>query len=242
MRPLTARSVLLSTLLGTHPPELPVRALVGVGELFGIAEGTVRVALSRLAAEGEVVADNGRYRLAANRLLERQRRQDESRTPPTRPWDGAWSTAVLRPEPRAAAERCELRAALASHRYAPLRNGTWTRPANLDSAAASTVTDRCWCFDGRFEGDDAILAAQLWDLPKWAHTATTLLAGMDVAASPAQRFTVAAAILHHLLTDPLLPDALLPDGWPGPQMRRTYEAFEAELAGLFARAVASANP
>ncbi|MDQ3757078.1 MAG: PaaX domain-containing protein, C- domain protein, partial [Actinomycetota bacterium] len=45
-RPLTARSVLLSTLLGAHPPELPVQVLVRSGELFGMAEGTVRVALS----------------------------------------------------------------------------------------------------------------------------------------------------------------------------------------------------
>ena len=37
IEPLTARSLMLSTLLGTHPPSLPVRALVAVGELFGFA-------------------------------------------------------------------------------------------------------------------------------------------------------------------------------------------------------------
>jgi len=61
IQPLTARSVLLSTLLGYHPPELPVSALVRVAALFGIAEGTTRAALSRLVAAGDVAAADGTF-------------------------------------------------------------------------------------------------------------------------------------------------------------------------------------
>ncbi|GAA3311907.1 hypothetical protein [Nonomuraea dietziae] len=61
---LTARSAVLSALLGSHPPRLPSRALVRVGEVFGIAEGTVRVALSRMVAAGDLVQDDGRYELS----------------------------------------------------------------------------------------------------------------------------------------------------------------------------------
>ena len=43
-KPMTARSVVASTLLGIEPPRLPARILVRSGELFGIAEGTTRVA------------------------------------------------------------------------------------------------------------------------------------------------------------------------------------------------------
>ena len=39
LRPLTARSVLLSALLGTTPPRLPVGRLVRAAELFGITIG-----------------------------------------------------------------------------------------------------------------------------------------------------------------------------------------------------------
>jgi len=60
IRPLKARSVVLSALLGFHPPQLPVSTLVRIGELFGIAEGTIRVGLTRMVADGDVVADNGR--------------------------------------------------------------------------------------------------------------------------------------------------------------------------------------
>src|SRR5947209_20352062 len=96
LRPLTARSVVLSVLLGTHPPFLPVRALVRTAELFGISEGTTRVALSRLVADGDVIAEDSSYRLSP-RLAERQRRQDEGLHPATKEWDGSWERAIAQP-------------------------------------------------------------------------------------------------------------------------------------------------
>ncbi|HEX8582205.1 MAG TPA: hypothetical protein VF640_07745, partial [Acidimicrobiales bacterium] len=101
-RPLTARNVIASTLLGVRPPELAGRVLVRSGELFGIAEGTTRVALSRMVAAGELEADGGRYRLTG-RLLARQARQAESRTGATGPWDGTWRLAVVTADRRPAA-------------------------------------------------------------------------------------------------------------------------------------------
>jgi len=94
IRPLTARSVALSTLLGYHPPALPVSALVKVGSLFGIAERTTRVALTRMVTEGDVIADNGVYRLT-ERLLRRQEQQDEARSPRSKEWDESWEMAVV---------------------------------------------------------------------------------------------------------------------------------------------------
>ncbi|TDC84405.1 PaaX domain-containing protein, C- domain protein, partial [Actinomadura sp. 7K507] len=130
IRPLTARSVVLSTLLGVHPPRLPARYLVRVGDLFGIAEGTIRVALSRMVAAGDLVQSGGTYSLT-ERLLERQARQDESRLPPAQPWDGTWEIAVITAERRPAADRAALRHAMSALRLAELREGTWLRPANL---------------------------------------------------------------------------------------------------------------
>jgi phenylacetic acid degradation operon negative regulatory protein len=43
------------------------------------------------------------------------------------------------------------------------------------------------------------------------------------------RFVVAAAIVRHLLTDPVLPDELLPGDWPGDALRTAYTNFAAEL-------------
>src|ERR1700684_4533089 len=87
IRPLTARSVVLSTLLGYHPPALPVRALVRVGGLFGMAEQTIRVALTRMVATGDVTADEGVYQLNGP-LVQRQAQQGEGWAPPGHEWDG----------------------------------------------------------------------------------------------------------------------------------------------------------
>src|SRR5690242_5384523 len=93
IRPLSARSVVLSLLLGAHPPELPVSALVDAGELFEIAESTLRVALTRMVAGGDLERSDGVYRLSA-RMLERQRRQDEALDQPG-PWEGTWEMVVV---------------------------------------------------------------------------------------------------------------------------------------------------
>src|SRR2546422_6619368 len=93
-RPLSARSVVLSTLMGFHPPALPVNALIRVGALFDMPERTVRVALTRMAADGDVLAENGVYRLT-ERLVQRQAPQDESSWPHTERWRGDWEMAVL---------------------------------------------------------------------------------------------------------------------------------------------------
>ncbi len=53
--------------------------------------------------------------------------------------------------------------------------------------------------------DPADLAAQLWDLPSWAREGDRLLAEMAEAPDVPGRFVVAAAIVRHLLTDPVLP-------------------------------------
>ncbi|MFH9247644.1 PaaX family transcriptional regulator C-terminal domain-containing protein [Streptomyces lydicus] len=231
-RPLTARSIVLSTLLGHHPPKLPARALVRVGELFGIAEGTVRVALSRMVAAGDLRQSDGSYALT-DRLLARQARQDESRSPRTRAWRGDWEIAVVTtPEGRPAAERTALRQAMAALRLAELREGSWLRPANLDRPRPPVVTDQCTWLTGTPDGDPAALAARLWDLDGWAARAGALRSALDRAAPPADRFTVAAAAQRHLLTDPLLPEELLPPHWPGVPLRAAYAEFASELGEL----------
>jgi phenylacetic acid degradation operon negative regulatory protein len=39
----------------------------------------------------------------------------------------------------------------------------------------------------------------------------------------------AAAMVRHLLTDPVLPGELLPESWPGTRLRAAYNDFAAEL-------------
>ncbi|MFI1970935.1 PaaX domain-containing protein, C- domain protein [Streptomyces cinnamoneus] len=239
LRPLTARSIVLSTLLGHHPPALPARALVRVGELFQTAEGTVRTALTRMVAAGDLEQRDGLYRLT-DRLIARQARQDDSRAPRTRPWPGDWEIAVVARERRAAADRAALRQAMTDLRMAELREGCWMRPANLvRDGRPEVVAEQCAVFTGTPEGEPAALAAALWDLDGWARRARALEAAL--AALPggpdrlAERFMVSAAVLRHLLADPVLPVELTPEGWPGEGLRSRYDAFDREFRALLLR-------
>jgi phenylacetic acid degradation operon negative regulatory protein len=223
LRPLTARSAVLSALLGTHPPRLPARSLVRAGELFGIAEGTIRVALSRMVAAGDLTQVNGDYQLT-RRLRDRQARQDQSRGPTTRPWDGDWEIAVVTAARRSPAERTAFRTAMTELRLAELREGTWLRPANLTRDRPALVTEQCTFLFGRPETPG--LAASLWDLSAWAAQARELAEALDEATDLASTFMLAAAVLRHFLADPLLPAELLPADWPGVRLRSRYERFD----------------
>jgi phenylacetic acid degradation operon negative regulatory protein len=243
VRPLTARSVLLSTLLGLDPPEQPAARLVATARLFGISEGTARVALSRMAAAGEVVADDGRYRLAG-RLLERQARQASGRRPPEGAWTGGWHLAVVTAGRRSAAERAELRAALTAGRLAEWREGVWARPDDLPRPALPAhLADHATWVAATPDVDPVELAAALWDLPAWAATADALLerltgtrAALDAGDTDALApgFVLSAAVLRHLAADPLLPAALLPPGWPGPRLRHVYDRWDAAYRAVLA--------
>lgn len=237
-RRLTARSVVASTLLGVHPPRLPVRALVGSAALFGIADGTVRVAVSRMVQAGELEPDGDGYRLSGA-LLARQARQDQSRAGTTRRWRGTWRTAVVVADTRTSAERAELRTAMAGLRLAELREGVWLRPDNVavdrGLTAQQVVDGQCRWLTSRVE-EPAALAAELWDLDAWADRATSLAAGLDDllpgleagdTSVLAGGFVLAADVLRHFQSDPLLPAELLPPHWPGEDLRRRYDRYDA---------------
>ena len=201
LAPLPARSVMLSLLLGSHPDRLTAADLVRAGEHFGIPAATARVALTRAVAAGDLRRTDGDYVLG-ERLARRQRRQDEAVLDAETPWDGTWELAVVTVSGRSGPERAALRERLASYRLAEVREGVWTRPANLRRA--------------REYADDAVLS--------------TFTATPD--DDPAPRLAVAAHVVRHLAGDPLLPAALLPADWPAAAMRTAYAAYQDELRAL----------
>ena len=234
LQPLTARSVVLSVLLGTHPPHLPVRTLVRTAELFGISEGTTRVALSRLCADGDVAAEDRGYRLTS-RLLARQRRQDEGHHPVTREWDGCWELAVAPPALRSAADRLALGSELVALRLAELRAGVWARPDNLVRGWPDGLGHRVLRFSasaGFADSEQRDLASILWNLDGWGRRAEELLSALEASNDRAHRFMIATAMVRHFADDPVLPSELLPSGWPGKRLRDTYTEYESELGEM----------
>lgn len=234
-RALTARSVLLSVLLGTDPPRLPVHLLVSTTELFGISENTARTALSRMAASGEVRSDDGWYELAAPRLIERRASQELGRRGDQGPWDGAWRCVVVAADGRRPAdERASLRSELAGARLAELREGVWMRPDNLAGIEVSD-RDELVVLVARPDDDPHVLVRRLWDLDRWATRASELRARLAPLVGPleagdrrllADGFVLSAEVLRHLRADPLLPRELVNPGWPGDDLRMDYERYD----------------
>lgn len=228
LTPLPARSVVLSLMLGSHPDRMTPSGITRAGELFGIPAPTMRVALTRAVAAGDLRRVEGDYVLG-ERLVARQRHQDEAVEDAETPWEGSWEMAVVVVAGRPGPERAALREVLTRHRLAELREGVWTRPANLRRAPSYAADAVLSCFTAHPEGDPVALAAGLWGLAAWAGSGQQLLRLLERTREPALRLAVAAHVVRHLTADPLLPPELLPRDWPGAELRAAYADYQAEL-------------
>ena len=246
MRPLNARSVVLSVLLGRRPPELPASALVRLGGLFGISDGTMRTALSRMLAAGELAGDAEGYRLVG-RLLERKAAQDAGRAAPPPRWDGTWVTVLVTAARRDSTERRAFRTHMANLRMGELRPETWLRPDNLPPLPDATAEGLgVAVVRGPLTGDDpAELVARLWPLAEIAAAADELRRRVDaalptlhrdLAALPAN-FTLAAEVVRFLRAEPLLPPALCPQPWPPDALRAAYDEFDRAFGATLLTAI-----
>jgi phenylacetic acid degradation operon negative regulatory protein len=242
--PLDARSVILSALLGSHPPKLPARSLVALAERFSIRPGTIRTSLSRMVANGELDHLDGDYQLAG-RLIGRQREQDAGRRAADEPWDGSWISVIVERDRRAVAERRAFRATMVGARMAELRPDIWLRPGNIDAPAP---TPDVLVTRGSLQCDDVgDLVERLWPLDVIERSATTLHRALerqrpvidahDDATLPTT-FVVAAAAVRFLRTEPQLPAELAPATWTPPSIRPLYDdfvrAFQQQLRAFFA--------
>jgi phenylacetic acid degradation operon negative regulatory protein len=245
-RPLSARSVLATALLGAPQPHLAVGELVAIASLFGISDGAARTCLWRMVSNGELVSDDGTYALAGG-LLERRQRVDEASRIDDQaapPWDGTWELAVVSLERRSAADRLALRKAATALHLAELRGGVWIRPDNLDRDRLPTlraVLDRqCVHFHNAATGIPVDTVRSLFNLDDWATDALKLALAIRVEVEdPAYQFGLSVAVVRHLQLDPLLPAELIPQEWPGQDLRNAYrrlnETFKRRLSTAFAR-------
>ncbi len=239
-RPLSARSVLATALLGADQPRLKVGELVDVAALFGISDGAARTCLWRMASAGELTSDDGIYTLAGRLLERRQRVDDASRIDDTTLplWDGTWELAVVSLDRRSAADRLALRRAATALHLAELREGIWFRPDNLDRNRLPTLRavldQQCVHFHGAETDIPAGTVRSLFSLDDWAVDAGRLTAAMrdelDVEAVGAEdfayQFALSIAAVRHLELDPLLPAELIPRRWPAHLLRSTYRRFD----------------
>ena len=208
--------------------------------LFGVAEGTTRVALSRMVERGELHAADGVVRARGARGDPPARPGLEPRSGPARlgrrVGGSAWSTMGG----RAASERAALRDAMRHLRHAEQREGVWCRPDNLPRASAPEAWWRvadaqcAWWTAAPSDGaaarrptscsrravgptDARVLQTRLRNV-----TRALARRGDDVLADA---FIAGAAALAHVRADPLLPAELAPVE-PGDDLRAVYREYE----------------
>ncbi len=243
LEPLSPRSIVLSVLLGSHPPRMSVGRILDFTSLFDLADGAVRTALSRMVAAGDLVNDDGIYQLAG-RLIDRQAQQDAGRHRPPNDWDRAWWMVAVLSDRRTMAERRTFRAWATGARLGELRPDLWLRPANID-----IPTDHPDVLITRgpvIAGVEQQLVARLWDLENLQTRSEMNRHGLDAAAarlgepddrSLADAFTALAAAQQFLRVEPQLPAEFTPHA-TADDVRARYgdvvEVFQARLAEFFA--------
>src|SRR5262245_43614415 len=229
-RTASARSFVLDLLSTLRRGSMPVRALVEAAALFGIAGGSVRVALSRLLADGLVERDErGAYRLGVRAEPVRRRvaawRDLGSQL---RTWSGAWSAVFdASAPPRAARRRSERALELLGFRA--LRRGLRLRPDNLAGglprlreqlAELGLAPGTVVCELRELDAVGEARARALWDGDalvagyrrhvRALEASARRLRGLGAERAMAESFRVGGAALRALAKDPLLPEPIVP--------------------------------
>ncbi|HYV57360.1 MAG TPA: PaaX family transcriptional regulator C-terminal domain-containing protein [Candidatus Nitrosopolaris sp.] len=232
MRP-TARSLILDLLSTLRRGSMPVRALVAAGKFFGIAENSLRVAVTRLLADGLVERDErGQYRAGAraetlDRWIKRWRTIDEG----TRSWDGTWVVAlgVTPPARRASSGEQNPLRALRFLAFRELVPGVHVRPDNLVGGVAG-MREQLHALGlppdvavGALRDLDGLTDARvrrLWDVRAlrraYRDTVAALaasearLAELPPHEAMVESFLLGGRTIRQLVLDPLLPESLVP--------------------------------
>ena len=210
-------------------------------EGLGIADGVIRTAMSRLAADGWLernkVGRNSFYRLTDKGRAVFAEAAERIYHLKVAKWDGKFVLVI----PSTESDRDLLRAALEAADYGAPGPGLWIAPSSwsIPEAAASEITLRA-------DGDPAdlrALAARAWPLAEIAEayqlfisTFAPLLAALEKGATPSDLDAIIARVLmiHEyrrvVLRDPALPDEILPEHWPGHAARELCATLYRHLA------------
>lgn len=215
-----------------------------VGRL-GVEANALRTAMSRLTAEGWLartrIGRNSYYRLAPAGAAEFARATHRIYAAGPPGWSGAWLMLVA---PRDAQAGPDLAAFLARNAFAAPAPGLHFRPDTAPEEGDRALADRVrehvagtgfTLFKGHALGgaDPAALASSAWALEELAgdyRALDALFAGVKAAIDAGERpgaldaMAARTLLIHYfrriVLKDPLLPEALLPEGWPGTDARR----------------------
>jgi phenylacetic acid degradation operon negative regulatory protein len=224
----TAKRIILELLSAADDHECGAASLVAAGKLLGVTENNVRVALTRLVADGTVeLGSRGVYQLGRKSLaLTRQVTSWRELEKQVRRWDGSWVCVALAKldDDRGAARRRALRLL----GFRALDRHLALRPDNLEGGV-DALRDRLYALGldsasivfraTDFDAETDERARRLWqpDRLSASYHATReridrwLVAVTDLPLRTAAReaFFFGGDVLRMILFDPRLPEPLV---------------------------------
>lgn len=223
---------------------LSVGSLTALLAPFGVSERLVRTSLTRLVNDGlldvESVGRRSFYGVAESAV--ELFRQADARIYGSRlrPWDGRWTIVVVDGAEATAAARARLRQRLTWAGLGVVGPNVMASPVVSPEETAAIIeqmgefdhvlVSRAEVFDGASTIDEEELARRCAPLDEVAadyHAFVDDFGDIDRATFEALtpedafklRTLLIAAYRRIVLVDPLLPEALLPDGWAGAKAR-----------------------
>lgn len=242
---------------------LSAAAICRAGALMGIEAQVVRVALTRLLAQGKIIrSGRGSYVIERRRhaladAVDRWWRHQHHQLP----WQGGWIAVIdgdVRRQDQKTWRRHQL--ALQLRGFAALSPGLWLRPDNLrggvkaEQASVRTLGLAPQALVVRMEGLDAQArnrADRLWDslqLPqRYSAMADSLqesarrLPAMPLADATRESLLLGRHTIAALLRDPLLPAELM-DGEPREHLTQLMRSYQRQARKVCRAFLAQTNP
>ncbi|AFV77002.1 phenylacetic acid-responsive transcriptional repressor [Thermus oshimai JL-2] len=233
-----ARSTIFTLFLEYVYPErqAPVRALVRMMAALGFSEAAVRAALSRSAKRGWVrpvrAGRSAAYALSDRVYWQVEQVRKRLYGAPA-PWDGRF-LLVLPEGPRVRAERERFRREMALLGFGLLQSGVYLG-AGVEEGAASELLGFYRVKGLLFQAEplspkeEVLKAFPLEEAARFYRALVFPVAPED----PERAFALLTRLVHEmrkaLFLDPGLPEALLPEGFPGLEARRAFLEVRAAL-------------
>lgn len=242
----SAQWFVLSLLAASRGQALSANALVRAGEVLGVSGNAMRVALSRLSASGDIVAQGrGRYVLPERRrqAVAHVRRYRQGFLPRVK-WSGRFVgvlTAELSRRSTTDVARRERALQLAGFRH--FAHGLWLRPGNLEGGAHALARQvKALGFDQRADVIEVTLDtaqqrafARSYDIAADQKRARALLrrvqhflrafSKLPPREVAKESFFLGDEVLRFLARDPLLPEQLA-DARPREALAAAMEALD----------------
>ena len=230
---ITPKILIVSVLHVSGNQAIPIKALIKMGGLFGFTSNAIRVTAARLIRNGRLESDErGFYKLMSTETpISRFVNSWKTGEARIRPWSGRWLCCLM-PRVGAGQDKKDAKALM----LPGFREGLprlWIRPDNLEMNSESVK--ELMVHQGMNEGGELFTADgfsrdleegwknRLWPVDKLIRNYESIqerikksmgrLNSLPTENALMESYLVGTEVIHVLVTDPLLPEEMMPSSY-----------------------------